>query len=86
MKLGGISYTYTLKDDDIELEAGNRYNYTLSVNATGLELEEVSGGEWTDSNESEDVYTFYKSDYSKAAVGDYITTGGKLIDATLPVG
>ena len=80
VKLGGISYTYTLKDDDIELEAGNRYNYTLSVNATGLELEEVSGGEWTDSNESEDVYTFYKSDYSKAAVGDYITTGGKLID------
>ena len=55
-------------------------DYTLSVNATGLELEEVSGGEWTDSNESEDVYTFYKSDYSKAAVGDYITTGGKLID------
>lgn len=80
VKLGGISYTYTLKDDDIELEAGNRYNYTLSVNATGLELEEVSGGEWTDSNESEDVYTFYKSDYSKAAVGDYITTDGKLID------
>lgn len=51
VKLGGISYTYTLKDNDIELEAGSRYNYTMCVNAAGLELEEVSGGAWTDSGE-----------------------------------
>lgn len=71
---------YYPSSTDLDLLAGNRYNYTLSVNATGLELEEVSGGEWTDSGESEDVYTFYKSDYSKAEIGDYLTTDGKLID------
>lgn len=86
VKLGGISYTYTLKDDDIELEAGNRYNYTLSVNATGLELEEVSGGEWTDSNESEDVTSKeilvrYTADDVKK--GDYIYQDGTTSDGGL---
>lgn len=86
VKLGGISYTYTLKDDDIELEAGNRYNYTLSVNATGLELEEVSGGEWTDSNESEDVTSReilvrYTADDVKK--GDYIYQDGTTSDGGL---
>lgn len=86
VKLGGISYTYTLKDDDIELEAGNRYNYTLSVNATGLELEEVSGGEWTDSGESEDVTSrevlvrYTAGDVKK---GDYIYQDGTTSDGGL---
>lgn len=77
--LNGTTYSY-VPDAAIELGAGSRYNYTVKVNAKGLELEEVSGGAWTDSNASEDVYTFYKSDYSKAELGDYITTDGKLID------
>ena len=77
--LNGTTYSY-VPDAAIELAAGSRYNYTVKVNAKGLELEEVSGVEWTDSGESEDVYTFYKSDYSKAELGDYITTDGKLID------
>lgn len=77
--LNGTTYSY-VPDAAIELAAGSRYNYTVKVNAKGLELEEVSGGAWTDSNASEDVYTFYKSDYSKAELGDYITTDGKLID------
>lgn len=77
--LNGTTYSY-VPDAAIELGAGSRYNYTVKVNAKGLELEEVSGGAWTDSGESEEVYTFYKSDYSKAELGDYITTDGKLID------
>lgn len=77
--LNGTTYSY-VPDAAIELGAGSRYNYTVKVNAKGLELEEVSDGAWTDSGESEDVYTFYKSDYSKAELGDYITTDGKLID------
>lgn len=77
--LNGITYSY-IPQAVIELEAGNRYNYTVKVNAKGLELEEVSGGAWTDSGMSEDVYTFYKSDLDEAEVGDYLTTDGKLID------
>lgn len=77
--LNGITYSY-IPQAVIELEAGNRYNYTVKVNAKGLELEEVSGGVWTDSGMSEDVYTFYKSDLDEAEVGDYLTTDGKLID------
>lgn len=78
--LNGTTYSYAPKTAGIELEAGNRYNYTVKVNAKGLELESVSGGEWTDSGTSEDVYTFYKSDLDEAEVGDYLTTDGKLID------
>lgn len=77
--LNGTTYSY-IPQAVIELEAGNRYNYTVKVNAKGLELESVSGGEWTDSGTSEDVYTFYKSDLDEAEVGDYLTTDGKLID------
>lgn len=76
--LNGTTYSY-IPQAVIELEAGNRYNYTVKVNAKGLELESVSGGEWTDSGTSEDVYAYYKS-YAKAEVGDYITIDGKLID------
>lgn len=77
--LNGTTYSY-IPQAVIELEAGNRYNYTVKVNAKGLELESVSGGEWTDSGTSEDVYTFYKSDLDEAEIGDYLTTDGKLID------
>lgn len=78
--LNGTTYSYAPKTAGIELEAGSRYNYTMRVNAKGLELESVSGGEWTDSGTSEDVYTFYKSDLDEAEIGDYLTTDGKLID------
>lgn len=77
--LNGTTYSY-VPDAAIGLEAGSRYNYTVKVNAKGLELEGCTITDWTDSGESEDVYTFYKSDYSKAELGDYITTDGKLID------
>ena len=53
VKLGGISYTYTLKDNDIELEAGSRYNYTMRVNAGKLELVGSTITGWTDIPEVE---------------------------------
>lgn len=77
--LNGIRYSYTPITADINLEAGNRYNYTMRVNADELELIYVSGGEWADSGVSENVFT-YKSDLDKAELGDYLTTDGKLID------
>lgn len=84
--LNGTTYSYAPKTADIELEAGSRYNYIVRVNATGLELEEVSGGEWTDSNESEDVTSReilvrYTADDVKK--GDYIYQDGTTSDGGL---
>ena len=45
--------------NDVVLEAGNRYTYTVKVNATGLTLEGCTIGSWTDgggeSGEAEDL-------------------------------
>ena len=84
--LNGTTYSYAPKTADIELEAGSRYNYIVRVNATGLELEEVSGEEWTDSNESEDVTSReilvrYTADDVKK--GDYIYQDGTTSDGGL---
>lgn len=83
--LNGTTYSY-VPDAAIELAAGSRYSYTVKVNATGLELEEVSGGEWTDSNESEDVTSRevlvrYTADEVKK--GDYIYQDGTTSDGGL---
>lgn len=83
--LNGTTYSY-VPDAAIELGAGSRYNYTVKVNAKGLELEEVSGGEWTDSNESEDVTSKeilvrYTADDVKK--GDYIYQDGTTSDGGL---
>lgn len=83
--LNGTTYSY-VPDAAIELAAGSRYNYTVKVNAKGLELEEVSGVEWTDSNESEDVTSReilvrYTADDVKK--GDYIYQNGTTSDGGL---
>lgn len=83
--LNGTTYSY-VPDAAIELAAGSRYNYTVKVNAKGLELEEVSGGEWKDSNESEDVTSReilvrYTADDVKK--GDYIYQDGTTSDGGL---
>lgn len=84
--LNGITYSYAPKTAGIELEAGSRYNYTVKVNAKGLELESVSGGAWTDSNESEDVTSReilvrYTADEVKK--GDYVYQDGTTSDGGL---
>ena len=59
---------------------------TVKVNAKGLELEEVSGGAWTDSNESEvvtskEILVRYTADEVKK--GDYIYQDGTTSDGGL---
>ena len=58
VKLGGGTF-YFRPQNDVVLEAGNRYSYTVKVNATGLTLEGCTIGSWVDgggeSGEAEDL-------------------------------
>ena len=74
VELGGGNF-YFRPQNDVVLEAGNRYTYTVKVNATGLTLEGCTIGGWTDgggeSGTAEDLgysiqedgtYTVYNAD------------------------
>lgn len=74
VELGGGTF-YFRPQNNVVLEAGNRYKYTVKVNATGLTLEGCTIGSWTDgggeSGEAEDLgysiqndgsYTVYNAD------------------------
>lgn len=58
VELGGGAF-YFRPQDNVVLEAGNRYKYTVKVNATGLTLEGCTIGDWVDgggeSGEAEDL-------------------------------
>lgn len=58
VELGGGTF-YFRPQNDVVLEAGNRYTYTVKVNATGLTLEGCTIGNWVDgggeSGEAEDL-------------------------------
>ena len=47
VELGGGTF-YFRPQNDVVLEAGNRYTYTVKVNATGLTLEGCTIGDWAD--------------------------------------
>ena len=47
VELGGGTF-YFRPQNDVVLEAGNRYTYTVKVNTTGLTLEGCTIGSWTD--------------------------------------
>ena len=47
MELGGGTF-YFRPQNNVVLEAGNRYTYIVKVNATGLTLEGCTIGSWTD--------------------------------------
>ena len=47
MELGGGNF-YFRPQNDVVLETGNRYKYTVKVNATGLTLEGCTIGDWAD--------------------------------------
>lgn len=47
VELGGGTF-YFRPQNNVVLEAGNRYTYTVKVNATGLALEGCTIGSWTD--------------------------------------
>ena len=58
VELGGGTF-YFRPQNNVVLEAGNRYKYTVKVNASGLTLEGCTIGDWADgggeSGESEDL-------------------------------
>ena len=64
VELGGGTF-YFRPQNDVVLEAGNRYSYTVKVNATGLTLEGCTIGSWADgggeSGEAEDLGYIYDS-------------------------
>ena len=64
VELGSGTF-YFRPQNDVVLEAGNRYTYTVKVNATGLTLEGCTIGNWADgggeSGEAEDLGYIYDS-------------------------
>ena len=64
VELGGGTF-YFRPQNDVVLEAGSRYKYTVKVNATGLTLEGCTIGSWADgggeSGEAEDLGYIYDS-------------------------
>ena len=64
VKLGGGTF-YFRPQNDVVLEAGSRYKYTVKVNTTGLTLEGCTIGSWADgggeSGEAEDLGYIYDS-------------------------
>lgn len=65
VELGGGNF-YFRPQNDVVLEAGNRYTYTVKVNATGLTLEGCTIGDWADggseTGNAEDLGYSYDSD------------------------
>ena len=64
VELGGGTF-YFRPQNNVVLEAGSRYKYTVKVNATGLTLEGCTIGSWVDgggeSGEAEDLGYIYDS-------------------------
>ena len=64
VELGGGTF-YFRPQNDVVLEAGNRYSYTVKVNANGLTLEGCTIGSWADgrgeSGAAEDLGYIYDS-------------------------
>ena len=64
VKLGGGTF-YFRPQNDVVLEAGSRYKYTVKVNTTGLTLEGCTIGDWVDgggeSGEAKDLGYIYDS-------------------------
>ena len=74
VELGGGAF-YFRPQNNVVLEAGNRYSYTVKVNATGLTLEGCTIGDWADGggesgeaelgyiyNSNTKTYTVYNAD------------------------
>ena len=81
VELGGGTF-YFRPQNNVVLEAGSRYKYTVKVNATGLTLEGCTIGDWADGGEETVESIVFKTDLSTAKVGDFITTDGKLLEMT----
>ena len=78
----GSSTFYFRPQNNVVLEAGNRYTYTITVKANGIEVTEATSGAWTPGGEEAVKSIVFKTDLSTAKVGDFITTDGKLLEMT----
>ena len=95
VELGGGTF-YFRPQNNVVLEAGSRYSYTVKVNATGLTLEGCTIGSWVDgggeSGEAEDLgynydsntktYTVYNAD-GLLNVAELVNGGKTDINITL---
>ena len=94
VELGGGTF-YFRPQNNVVLEAGNRYTYTIKVNATGLTLEGCTIGDWADgggeSGAAEDLgysiqndgsYTVYNAD-GLMNVAELVNGGKTDINITL---
>ena len=95
VELGGGTF-YFRPQNNVVLEAGNRYSYTVKVNANGLTLEGCTIGSWVDgggeSGEAEDLgynydsntktYTVYNAD-GLMNVAELVNGGKTDINITL---
>ena len=94
VELGSGTF-YFRPQNDVVLEAGNRYTYTVKVNATGLTLEGCTIGDWADgggeSGAAEDLgysiqndgsYTVYNAD-GLMNVAELVNGGKTDINITL---
>ena len=85
--IGGKTFTYTPDTDAVgKLEAGKRYAYTITVKASGIDVQAVSSGTWSISNEnvnvsSKEVKQSFTSDELK--IGDYYYSDGTWSDGGL---
>ena len=85
--IGGKTFTYTPDTDAVgKLEAGKRYAYTITVKAGGIDVQAVSSGTWSISNEnvnvsSKEVKQSFTSDELK--IGDYFYSDGTWSDGGL---
>ena len=85
--IGGKTFTYTPETDAVgKLEAGKRYAYTITVKAGGIDVQAVSSGTWSISNEnvnvsSKEVKQSFTSDELK--IGDYYYSDGTWSDGGL---
>ena len=85
--IGGKTFTYTPDTDAVgKLEAGKRYAYTITVKAGGIDVQAVSSGTWSISNEnvnvsSKEVKQSFTSDELK--IGEYYYSDGTWSDGGL---
>lgn len=86
IEMGGNEYVYTPSNDNAGLiKEGLLHQYSITVNANGIEVSAVTGGEWTDGGEedvpAEDVVETYSAEQLK--IGDYFYADGTFSDGGL---
>ena len=79
VELGGGTFHFC-PQNDVVLEAGSCYTYTVKVNATGLTLEGCTIGDWTDGgDENVDVTITYDGTETEPKIGDYLLQDGTVL-------